>query len=59
MRLEGRSHKAKYLLIEPRDPFQSNDVSYSYDLATYRSRRGNEGTLFLVQNGVLPAKWRC
>ncbi|MBI3949495.1 MAG: sulfur reduction protein DsrE [Acidobacteria bacterium] len=41
-----------YLLIESRDPFESNDVSYFYDLATGLAKDGNEVTLFLVQNGV-------
>jgi predicted peroxiredoxin len=47
---------AKYLLIESRDPFESNDVGYYYDLAAGLARGGNEVTLFLVQNGVLPAR---
>ena len=47
---------AKYLLIESRDPFESNDVSYYYDLAANLARAGNTVTLFLVQNGVLPAR---
>lgn len=46
---------AKYLLIESRDPFESNDVSAYYDLASGLARAGNEVTLFLVQNGVLAA----
>lgn len=47
---------AKYLLIESRDPFESNEVGYYYDLAADLARHGNEVTLFLVQNGVLPAR---
>jgi len=47
---------ASYLLIESRDPFESNDVSYYYDLAAGLVKDGNEVTLFLVQNGVLPAR---
>jgi hypothetical protein len=47
---------AKYLLIESRDPFESNDVGFCYDLAANLAREGNEVTLFLVQNGVLPAR---
>lgn len=46
---------AKYLLVESRDPHESNDVSAYYDLATGLARAGNEVTLLLVQNGVLPA----
>ena len=45
-----------YLLIESRDPFESNDVDYFYDLASGLQDRGNEVTLFLVQNGVFPAR---
>jgi predicted peroxiredoxin len=47
---------AKYLLIASRDPFSSNEVGHYYDLATNLVKDGNEVTLFLVQNGVLPAR---
>ena len=47
---------AKYLLIESRDPFESNDVAHNYELAANLASAGNEVTLFLVQNGVLPAR---
>ena len=47
---------AQYLLIESRDPFESNDVVYYYDLAKGLVEGGNQVTLFLVQNGVLPAR---
>ncbi len=47
---------ATYLLIESRDPFESNDVSYYYDLAAGLAKDGHDVTLFLVQNGVLPAR---
>lgn len=45
-----------YLLIESRDPFESNDAAYFYDLAGSLADKGNTVTLFLVQNGVLPAR---
>ena len=45
----------RYLLIESRDPFEVNDVVYYYDLAAALAKQG-EVTLFLVQNGVLPAR---
>jgi predicted peroxiredoxin len=45
-----------YLLIESRDPFESADVPYYYDLAASLARKGHAVTLFLVQNGVLPAR---
>ncbi len=47
---------AKYLMIESRDPFESNDAGYYYELAEGLAKSGNEVTLFLVQNGVLPAR---
>jgi sulfur transfer complex TusBCD TusB component (DsrH family) len=45
-----------YLLIESRDPFESNDVTYYYGLTKGLADAGNEVTLFLVQNGVLAAR---
>src|SRR5262249_14987343 len=53
----GGDGMSKYLLIESRDPFESHEVSYFYDLAASLTAEG-EVTLFLVQNGVLPAR-RC
>jgi predicted peroxiredoxin len=47
---------AKYLLIESRDPFDSNDTGFCADLATQLAAAKNEVTVFLVQNGVLPAR---
>lgn len=47
---------AKYLLIESRDPFDSADSQYFPELVLGISARGNEATVFLVQNGVLPAR---
>jgi sulfur relay (sulfurtransferase) complex TusBCD TusD component (DsrE family) len=47
---------AQYLLIESRDPFESNDVGYYYDLAKGLAEAGNQVTLFLAQNGVLSAR---
>jgi hypothetical protein len=47
---------SKYMLIESRDPFESNDVAFSYDLAAGLAKAGHEVTLLLVQNGVLPAR---
>ena len=45
-----------YLLIESRDPFESNDVGYYYELARGLSDAGNQVTLLLVQNAVLAAR---
>lgn len=47
---------AGYLLIESRDPFQANDVERQYELAVSLRWAGHEVTLFLVDNGVLPAR---
>jgi sulfur relay (sulfurtransferase) complex TusBCD TusD component (DsrE family) len=45
-----------YLLIESRDPFESNDVAYYYDLARGLVEAKNQVTLLLVQNAVLAAR---
>ncbi len=45
-----------YLLIESRDPFESNDVGYYYRLARGLVEAGNQVTLFLIQNAVLAAR---
>ncbi len=47
---------AKYMLIESRDPFDSHDVALTYDLASGLASAGHDVTIFLVQNGVLPAR---
>ena len=44
------------MLIESRDPFDSNDVAFSYELAAGLAKAGHQVTLLLVQNGVLPAR---
>jgi len=46
----------KYLLIESRDPFDSQVVARQYELAVNLVKEGNQVTLFLVQNGVLSAR---
>ena len=38
---------ANYLLIESRDPFESNDIGQLYELAAGLARDGNSVTLFL------------
>jgi sulfur relay (sulfurtransferase) complex TusBCD TusD component (DsrE family) len=47
---------ANYLMIASRDPFESNDVQPYFDLAADLKAAGNDVTVFLVQNGVLPAR---
>lgn len=44
------------LLVESRDPFDSRDSEVFYELARGLREAGNEVTLFLVQNGVLPTR---
>ena len=46
----------RYVLIESRDPFESNDTGFCVDLATQLAAAKNDVTVFLVQNGVLPAR---
>ena len=45
-----------YLLLESRDPFDSNDVGQYLELAEGLAKQGDTVTLFLVQNGVLAAR---
>jgi sulfur transfer complex TusBCD TusB component (DsrH family) len=47
---------AGYLLIESRDPFESNEVGYYYGLASGLVEAGNQVTLLLIQNAVLAAR---
>ena len=47
---------SQYLLIESRDPLDSNDVPQFWRLAEGLAKSGNTVTLFLVQNGVFPAR---
>jgi hypothetical protein len=47
---------ASYLLIESRDPFASGDVGFCQDLSRRLVAAGDRVTLFLVENGVLPAR---
>ena len=50
---------AEFLLIESRDPFDSADTGAITSLAADLSSRGHEVVVFLVQNGVLPARRRA
>jgi hypothetical protein len=47
---------AKYILISSRDPFTFADVGPFYDLAAGLAKEGNQVSLMLVENGVLPAR---
>jgi len=46
----------RYLLIESRDPYESGDAADFCDLALELKRAGHEVEMFLVENGVLPAR---
>lgn len=45
-----------YVLIASRDPFTFGEVERFYELGAALQREGHGVTLFLVQNGVLPAR---
>jgi hypothetical protein len=47
---------AEYLLIESRDPFESNDVGYYFELARGLLEAGNQVTILLIQNAVFAAR---
>lgn len=47
---------SSYVLIESRDCFESGDTEFCRDLARRLATAGHRVTLFLVQNGVLPAR---
>lgn len=47
---------SRYMLISSRDPFEYGDAEKVYRLARDLKARGDEVTLFLVQNGVFPAR---
>ena len=42
----------QYVLIESRDPFEYADTNYMYTTANDLAARGNDVTLYLIQNGV-------
>jgi sulfur relay protein TusB/DsrH len=46
----------RYLFIESRDPFESRDARFIVATASALKQRGNDVTVFLVQNGVLAAR---
>ena len=46
----------QYLLIESQDSFSSNAAQEHVELAVALKRAGNDVTLYLVQNGVLPSR---
>src|SRR5437879_6433101 len=54
--MDRRCGMSKYVLIESRDPFECKSAEEHYGLATALAEAGDEVTLVLVQNGVLPAR---
>jgi predicted peroxiredoxin len=46
----------RYLFIESRDPFESRDAQFIVHTASALKQRGDDVTVFLVQNGVLAAR---
>lgn len=46
----------QYLLISSRDPYELRGVAQFYELAADLKAQGHDVTLFMVQNGVLPAR---
>lgn len=47
---------SNYVFIESRDPFESPDTSFLAETAALLKKRGNDVTVFLVQNGVLATR---
>jgi predicted peroxiredoxin len=47
---------SKYLLIESRNPWDGPDVTGAYAFAHDLAAAGHDVTLYLVQNGVMPAR---
>jgi|SRR5688500_6339311 len=47
---------ANYLFIESRDPFESRDTRFVEETATALKQRGNDVTIFLLQNGVFASR---
>ncbi len=45
-----------YLLVASRDPYTHGSTRRCYELASHLAGEGQRVTLFLVQNGVLPAR---
>ena len=46
----------RYVMVESRDPYESRDVPYFYNLAADLAAKGEQVTLFLVQNGALASR---
>jgi sulfur relay (sulfurtransferase) complex TusBCD TusD component (DsrE family) len=47
---------ARYLVIESRNAWESADVPHAFGLVKDLATAGHDVTVFLVQNGVMPAR---
>lgn len=47
---------SSYLLIESRDPYESADAAHVSELAVNLKQAGNDVSVLLINNGVLPAR---
>ena len=47
---------SSYLLIESRDPYESADTTHIGELAVNLKQAGNDVSVLLINNGVLPAR---
>lgn len=47
---------SSYLLIESRDPYESADTAHISELAANLKQAGNDVSVLLINNGVLPAR---
>ena len=45
-----------YLILESRDPYDSADWANMQEIVVELKKNGNDVTLFLLQNGVLPIR---
>src|SRR6185312_3888585 len=53
---DGGDAVTHFVFVESRDPYDSADCQALQELAAALAGRGHPVTLFLVQNGVLPAR---
>jgi predicted peroxiredoxin len=47
---------SRYVFIESKDPFESNDTKFVSETAMTLKRSGHQVTVFLIQNGALAAR---
>ncbi|MGH9935679.1 MAG: DsrE family protein, partial [Blastocatellia bacterium] len=54
--MKERLAMARYVFIESRDPFESNDTQFVTETVTALKQLGHQVTVFLIQNGALAAR---